>query len=158
MSKHEVAVRSHLNPALLEVGDSKAMTNPIGSLLPREVRLTVNKLWVCYSHLIPSALALASNLRVWMDEHGLQLDEVEKICKRMMSPEMQSRNKFASDLISGLAYFAAEVVKQRRSQEAREERERDHESASVQAVSVASTLARLREQIGRGFEDEGESA
>jgi hypothetical protein len=139
--------RHHLAGQLVEVGDARAVENPIGSLLPREVRGPVNRLWACYSHLLPSSLSLASTIRVYLDDHGLHPDDVPHLCSRLLSPEYQSRHKFASDLLTSLAGLVTDIVRRRRAAE--ETAQRLTESAKERkGAPPAEFLSRLRE-IGR---------
>lgn len=151
-----VKPRHHLTGQLVEVGDAKAVENPIGSLLPREIRGPVNRLWACYSHLLPSSLSLASTIRVYIDDHGLSPLDVPAVCQRLLSPDMQARHKFASDLLTNLAYLVGEIVRQRQSDEEAERRARKDEENRQKAAHPAEFIARLKE-IGRMDSEDADS-
>lgn len=92
----------------------RADTNPL-TLLPPEVRPAVARLWLCNHHLLQTALALCSTLRVYLDEQPITTDDVNRICATLLKPAIRAKHKFASDLLSDLSLYVAEAAQRNES-------------------------------------------
>ena len=109
------------------IGDPRVMENPLLLLPPGAARAALSKLWMANSHLFPGALALATTLRLYLDDHGLTIPDMVDVCHRLLAPERRATHRFASDLIADLSGLVAEVLKRRAAQERQDERKRlDH--------------------------------
>jgi len=151
-------VPRHLAPQLVDPGDPKANVNPT-LVVPFEVRGVIGRLWACNTHLFPGGgLSLFASIRVFMDGHGLRVEDVPEICTRMMSPDRRAGHKFASDFFTDLASIVAEVVRRRRSETEQQKRRREDVQTRHLAVSPRLLIESLRSQIGRGVEESEESA
>lgn len=79
--------------------------NPL-TLIPHDWRQPVAILWTTNAHLLPSALALCSRLRLYAED-GLTAAEVKTICRVLTEPERAARHKFAADLLADLSGLVA---------------------------------------------------
>ena len=91
-------------------------TNPM-LLIPADLRPAVSRLWMCNAHLLPSALALCSTIRVYVDELPLTANDFERIVSRLLTPERRATHRFASDLLTDIATLTAEAVKAKQNAE-----------------------------------------
>jgi len=148
----------HLAPQLVDPGDPKANSNPT-LVVPFEVRAVIGRLWACNTHLFPGGgLSLFASFRVFLDDHGLRLDDVPEICSRMLTPERRATHKFASDFFTDLAAIVAETVRRRRAEADQQTRRREDIQTRHLAASPRLLIESLRSQIGRGVEESEESA
>lgn len=94
------------------------------------------KLFLCNSHVLQSALALCSTLRVYLDEYPLTPDDVNAICAKLLRPEVRARHKFAADLIADLSRLVANRLRKREAQ-----REVAVRAAETKAFAVKKVIA-----------------
>ena len=119
----------------------------------------IGRLWACNTHLFPGGgLSLFASFRVFLDDHGLRLDDVPEICSRMLTPERRATHKFASDFFTDLAAIVAETVRRRRAEADQQTRRREDIQTRHLAASPRLLIESLRSQIGRGVEESEESA
>lgn len=102
---------------LAKTGES----NPL-LLVPADCRPPMLRLWMCNAHVLPSALALAATLRVYLDERTLDPDDLPGIVDRLLLPEVRAKQRFASDVLADLALFVSEARTRRAAREATEAR------------------------------------
>jgi hypothetical protein len=112
--------------------------------LPPEVRPQALKVWAMNRHLygLESPLSLAGSIAVWIDEHGLRSEDAVLILKRITHPLRMQEIKKTSDLMSKIAFEAAEAIRNRRLEAEAEERQRiASEPRSPMARSLVEALA-----------------
>lgn len=111
-----------------------ADVNPL-TIVPADCRAAVAKLWACNSHLLPSALALSSRVRVYLDERTLTAADVEDIANRLVQPERAARHKFAGDLLADLAALVSEKIKSNKAREECEARRKESAAFDVSKIT-----------------------
>lgn len=131
---NEIATRPDRTPARSNWTElaQRAETNPMLLVPEGPARLAVTRLWMTNTHLIPSALALCSRIRVYLDERTLTAEDVVRIATRLTRPEVAQRHKFAGDLLADLARMAAEAAARNEARAAVDDMRR--EAREVQAA------------------------
>jgi hypothetical protein len=130
--------------ALASNGGVNVTVNPL-VMLPKDWRQPVSVVWMCNSHLLPSALPLCSSLRVY-SERGITTDDVERICAQLLDPERRARHKFASDLIADLCGLVAVVIQRRAQREAAAERRAESDEFAQTRKTLGGSLFQLPEE------------
>ncbi len=113
--------------------------NPL-RLIPADWREAVAVLWTCNAHLLPSALALCSRLRVYQESAGLTTDEVRAICRVLVEPERAARHRFAADLLADLAGMVGECKARRKGREQTARMREDGEAFKAPGLSGPGEL------------------
>lgn len=117
-----------VNPAtrdLARMGDEKAMVNP-ALMIPAECRVAVGKLHLCNQHLFgSSALALCATVRVYLDEQPITIEDINRICGRLLQPDIRARCRGSWDVIAELSRLVDEAAKRNRAADATEARRKD---------------------------------
>jgi hypothetical protein len=114
-----------------------ATANPL-KLLPTELRPAVARLWMCYAHLLPSALPLCATIRVDLDSTPLDAADLEKIVGRLLQPEKRANHRFASDLLTDLSALVADTIRTKRARAETEARRTTGEVAGVKLADLFS--------------------
>ena len=117
--------------------------------LPVEWRPVVWDFWSGWSHLLPTQLSLCSQLRHWIADHGLTLDDAREAFRTANNPEAMARMKFASDLLSHLADIVAIQGRARKRREEEKRRREQDEREKSEALSGKEIQA-LMSGIGKG--------
>jgi hypothetical protein len=73
------------------------------NIAPYALRHDVWRLWVCYSSLHASPLEIAGLIRMWVDLHGLTIEDARSIIYSMMAPAVRASAKFPGDVTAILA-------------------------------------------------------
>ena len=110
---NQITVRDKTPIDTIDPGDSKAKQNPT-LVVPRELRPAIGRLWACNAHLIPDQLSLFATFRVFLDDHGLAVEDVPLICSRLLAPERRANHMYANQFFADLAGLVAEVVRKRK--------------------------------------------
>jgi hypothetical protein len=110
-----------------------ANTNPL-LLVPKDCRAEITRLWMCNSHLLPSALALCSRVRSYLDECEVDAEDIRAIAVKLAQPEFAERHRFAGDLLADLAACVNRAAERNRS--VRENQKRRSESDQFEALKI----------------------
>lgn len=90
--------------------DGSNPPNPL-LMLPFEYRQAAAMLWAANSHILPSALALCSRVRLYAEPgaggHRLEPEDFRVIVARLLDPAAQAGHKFGGDLLAALAGWVA---------------------------------------------------
>lgn len=136
---------------------AKPITDPVAfkrpsAILPETCRAPVYKLWLANSHLFPKATALAASIRLWIEDHGFHPDDVEPVCRILLTPEKRAGHRFAADLLADLAQLVADAIRRRKALEEQRRRREADEVEKEQAViseSMRGFWAGLTRGIGQ---------
>ncbi len=103
-------------------------------LLPPQWAAVVFQFWMKVSDIVKTQLSLASQLREWITEEGLTLDEAQAAFRKIGRPESRAKLRFPGDVIVELAAEVAELCRRRRQVEQqradRERAEKDRREAA----------------------------
>ncbi|QEL14037.1 hypothetical protein [Limnoglobus roseus] len=91
--------------------------------LPPEARTAALNLWVCNQHLkgLESAMPLTARFSVWIDRHGLAVDDAITVMNSMLSPTNMQCFEFSGQLMTKLAAEVAMILDRRRKEKERAE-------------------------------------
>lgn len=117
--------------------------------LPAEWRPVVWDFWSGWSHLLPTQLPLCSQLRHWITDYGLTLEEARDAFRTLNHPETMAKMRFASDLLSHLADIIAIQARARRKREEQAKRRGQDEREKSEALS-GKQIQSLMAGIGGG--------
>lgn len=93
-------------------------------------------------------MPLYSTFRVYLDDHGLDLEDVPSICSRLLSPDRRANHRYASDLFADLAALVAETIKRRRTERETAQRLAESQKEARRGAPPSQFIAQLKE-IGR---------
>lgn len=132
--RQEQAVAKRLE---LSMQDYKQVVSHPLLALPAEVRPSALAFWTCNKHLkgLESALPIAAIFSVWIDQHGLRIDDANSILMGMLAPQKMQHFEFSGQVMKQLAAEASQAIARRRQeQEQSDNRERQARFESERAT------------------------
>lgn len=120
--------------------------NPL-TLVTRDLRKPLGWFWMCYSHLLPSALPIAALLATWQKRDIVRTDEVIAVFQEMTLPGSAANYRFASDLMTDLSSRIGRIVEKRRAAEKLRAEQKEQSSDAIDRSQWPEFLASLTKGI-----------
>jgi hypothetical protein len=113
------------------------MKRPLRAI-PEELRPAALAVWVCCKHLkgFETAMPIAAVLSIWIDRHGLRIDDASEILMRMVSPERMKGFQYSGQVMAMLASEVSQAIEQRRQQAEQDRRRREQEQYDATAIAM----------------------
>lgn len=157
MADTRLSYRTGTSLAPLDLDDPRARDNPT-LVVPAEVRPHLGLLYGCNAHLLAGQMqSLYWRVRLYLDQ-GLPAEAVPHIVKRMLDPERQLGQTYASDFFRDLASLVLDARQRWRryqEQQARQDKGEADRLAAVPADQIHDLLAGIGRRPNEADEMEG---
>jgi hypothetical protein len=139
------AINSRLS---LSLDDYKAVVKRPLRALPLELRPAALAVWTCNKHLkgFETALPIAAIFSVWIDRHGLTVEDAITVLEGMLSPSKMASFEFASQLMNAMAAEVSAVINRRKKEKEQQlfnarERHRESHKASQEQIEKLKEMS-----------------